>query len=294
MTVHLSMRPTEEAESLPAAVLVAAREEPVADADATRSTQFVELLGCRIDRLGLDATAERCRDAVVRKERIHHVSLAAAKIIYARNDQRLAAILQEAQLVNADGQSVVWASRLLGDPLPERVPGIDLMLRLLEIAEAEAFRIFFLGARADVLAQALTNLRARHPRLMIAGSHHGYFDADSSEQICAGINMARPDILFVAMSSPQKEYWVGDYGPVLDVPVIVGVGGSLDVVAGVVRRAPRWIQRTGFEWAFRLLQEPRRLWRRYLFTNTQFVGIVAAAVARRTLGRLHHSQRRSL
>jgi exopolysaccharide biosynthesis WecB/TagA/CpsF family protein len=253
--------------------------------DTPRSTLSVELLGYRIDRLDLEATAQRCRDAILRKERVHHVSLAAAKAVNARDDGRLAQILGDAELVSADGQSLVWASRLLGKPLPERVPGIDLMLRLLEIAETEGFRVFFLGARADVLARALKNLRARHPRLIIAGSHHGYFDAETCENVCAEINQARPHILFVAMSSPRKEYWVSDYGSLLDAQVIVGVGGSLDVIAGVVHRAPRWVQRGGLEWAFRLLQEPRRLWRRYLFTNARFIGIVAAALVHRALER---------
>jgi N-acetylglucosaminyldiphosphoundecaprenol N-acetyl-beta-D-mannosaminyltransferase len=255
------------------------------DAGTPRSTPSVQVLGYRIDRLDLEETAQRCRDAIVRKERLHHVSLAAAKAVNARDDRRLAEILRDAELVSADGQSLVWASRLLGEPLPERVPGIDLMLRLLEIAETEGFRVFFLGARPDVLPRALTNLRARYPRLIIAGSHHGYFDPESCRDVCAEINHGRPHILFVAMSSPQKEYWVGDYGSMLDTQVIVGIGGSLDVLAGVVRRAPRWIQRAGLEWAFRLLQEPRRLWRRYLFTNARFIGIVAAALGRRALER---------
>jgi len=263
------------------------------DADTPRTTPSVQVLGYRIDRLDLEATAQRCRDAILRKERVHHVSIAAAKAVNARGDRRLAEVLRDAELVSADGQSLVWASRLLGEPLPERVPGIDLMLRLLEIAEAEGFRVFFLGARPDVLARALTNLRERYPRLIIAGSHHGFFDAESCADVCAEINQGRPQILFVAMSSPRKEYWVSDYGSMLDAQVIVGVGGALDVIAGVVRRAPRWIQRAGLEWAFRLLQEPGRLWRRYLFTNARFIGIVAAALARRALER-RAFQRRDL
>ena len=250
-----------------------------------RATAAVELLGYRVDQLDLEATAQRCRDAILRRERLHHVSLAAAKAVNARSDARLAEILRGAELVSADGQSLVWASRLLGEPLPERVPGIDLMFRLLEIAEADGFGVFFLGARPDVLARALANLRTRHPQLIVAGSHHGYFEGEDSEDICAEINRAHPQILFVAMSSPRKEYWVQDYGSALSVPVIVGVGGSLDVIAGVVRRAPRWMQKAGFEWAFRLLQEPGRLWRRYLVTNVRFVAIVAAALTRRAVGR---------
>ena len=251
---------------------------------ATRSS--VLLLGHRVDRLRLDETADRCREAVLRKERIHHVSLNAAKVVYARKDRRLAQAIDTADLVSADGQPLVWVSRLLGAPLPERVTGIDLMLRLLELAEAETFRVFFLGARPDVLRRAIENLTARHPRLVVAGSHDGYFRDSESDSICEAVNGAEPDIVFVAMSSPKKEYWVADHAGKLGVPVIVGVGGALDVVAGDIARAPVWMQRAGLEWAFRLLQEPRRLWRRYLTTNARFLMIVAGELVRRTPARL--------
>lgn len=243
------------------------------------------LLGRRVHSLGLEATAERCRRAVLRSERLYHASLNAAKVVSARDDRRLAHVLDSADLVTADGQALVWASRLLGTPLPERVAGIDLMHRLLELAEVEGFRVFFLGAREDVLGRAVENIRRSHPRLAVAGSHHGYFDDSENDSVCAAVNAVRPDVLFVAMSSPRKEYWVEDCGARLDVPLIVGVGGALDVVAGDVARAPEWMQRAGLEWLFRLLQEPRRLWRRYLVTNTRFVSLLAGALVRRRLWR---------
>ena len=226
----------------------------------------------------------RCRDAVVNRQRSHHVSLNAAKVVLARDDERLARILDAAPLVNADGQSVVWASRLLGAPLPGRVAGIDLMFRLLSIAEAEGFRVYFLGSRQDVLATAVERLRLQYPRLAIAGQHHGYFAASETEAVCAEINASNADMLFVAMSSPKKEYWVEEAGPLLDAPLIVGVGGSLDVVAGKVSRAPTWMQKAGLEWFFRFLQEPRRMWRRYTVTNVRFIALVAVAVSSRLLG----------
>src|SRR5436190_22725675 len=135
-----------------------------------------DVLGYEVDRIGLDETVERCRALIAVGERSHHVSLNAAKVVRARSDERLAEILRGAELLNADGQSVVWASRLLGDPLPERVAGIDLMFRLLEVAEREGLGVFFLGGRADVLEKAVENVRASYPRLRIGGSHHGYFD----------------------------------------------------------------------------------------------------------------------
>jgi N-acetylglucosaminyldiphosphoundecaprenol N-acetyl-beta-D-mannosaminyltransferase len=288
MARFASKRSPAEARHLPRPRSKKRSTKRLADPSRDDSTRFVELLGHRIDRLGLEETAVRCRDALVRGERTHHVSLNAAKIVRARDDERLAGILRSAQLVNADGQSIVWASRLLGDPLPERVAGIDLMSSLLDVAEAEGFRVYFLGARPDVLDRALVNLRMQHPQLVVAGAHHGYFDASDNEEICNHINSAGADMLFVAMSSPRKEYWVAEHAHLLEVALIMGVGGALDVVAGVVVRAPRWIQDAGLEWAFRLFQEPRRMWRRYLLTNTRFVGIVLAAVGLRALRHISH------
>jgi N-acetylglucosaminyldiphosphoundecaprenol N-acetyl-beta-D-mannosaminyltransferase len=249
--------------------------------DATGDAPSVNVLGHRVDCLDLEATAMRCRDLVLGRQRSHHVSLNAGKVVLAQDDERLARILDAASLVNADGQSIVWASRLLGAPLPERVAGIDLMFRLLSIAEAEGFRVYFLGSRTDVLAAAIERLRKQYPSLRIAGSHHGYFGAAETASVCSGVNSSEADILFVAMSSPKKEYWVEEARPLLDVPLIVGVGGSLDVVAGKVARAPTWMQKAGLEWFFRFVQEPRRMWRRYLIANTRFVVLVARAVSLR-------------
>ena len=205
----------------------------------------------------------------------------AAKIVAMRNDDELRRLVDDCELITADGQAVVWASRLLGDPLPVRVAGIDLMLELMALAERRGYRVYVLGAHQDVLEQALANLRERHPRLRVAGYHHGYFSAAEEPSVAAEVRAARPDLLFVAMSTPRKEYFLGHWGPELDVPFAMGVGGAVDVVAGVTRRAPRVLQRLGLEWAFRLAQEPRRLFRRYLVTNLAFVGLTLRHLARR-------------
>jgi N-acetylglucosaminyldiphosphoundecaprenol N-acetyl-beta-D-mannosaminyltransferase len=249
----------------------------------TVAPRRVSLLGCEIDASGMDDTVLRCEEIIDSDGRAHHMSVNAAKIVALHRDEKLRAIIQGCELVNADGQSVVWASRLLGSPLPERVAGIDLMFRLLELAEHKGYRIYFLGARPDVLERALKRLRSLHPRLQVAGYHDGYFGDDQEKEICAEIRTSKPQILFVAMSSPRKEFWTGRHRAHLDVPLVVGVGGSLDVVAGVTRRAPPWMQRAGVEWLFRLLQEPRRLVRRYATTNVRFLVLVAREL--RTSGR---------
>jgi N-acetylglucosaminyldiphosphoundecaprenol N-acetyl-beta-D-mannosaminyltransferase len=195
-------------------------------------------------------------------------------------------------LITADGQSVVWASRLLGDPLPCRVAGIDLMHRLIDLAEERRYRVFVLGARQEVLDTAIARLRHQHPGLIVAGYRHGYFGEDEGGAIAEEVAHAEPDILFVAMSSPRKEYWLARHGGELGVPLVMGVGGAIDVVANVTRRAPVLLQRLGLEWLFRLLQEPRRMYRRYLVTNARFLLQLARELAQARL-RGRHGLRRA-
>jgi N-acetylglucosaminyldiphosphoundecaprenol N-acetyl-beta-D-mannosaminyltransferase len=237
-----------------------------------------DILGCPIDRVGIDEAVERCRELIEETGRTtSQVSVNAAKLVAIRDDAELRELVLRCDLVTADGQSVVWASRLLGDALPERVAGIDLMQRLLELAEHRGHRVFFLGATPQVLARAVATIKARHPRLHVAGSRDGYFRPDEAQRVRDEIRAAAPDILFVAMSSPHKERWVAAAAD-LGVGFAMGVGGSLDVVAGLVRRAPRLVQRLGLEWLFRLAQEPRRLLRRYLTTNTRFLALLIREV----------------
>jgi N-acetylglucosaminyldiphosphoundecaprenol N-acetyl-beta-D-mannosaminyltransferase len=257
------------------------------DSAETRARAIV--LGCEIDRLDMAGTLERCRAAIDERRYTQHVSINAAKLVSLKKQPELREVIERCQLINADGQAVVWASRLLGDPLPERVAGIDLMNELVAMAEERGDRIFILGAHADVLQTAVERLRERHPKLVIAGSHHGYFRDQESRTIASEIRATHSDILFVAMSSPRKEQWLGEYGPTLDVPLLMGVGGSIDIIAGMTKRAPRVWQRTGMEWFYRLLQEPRRLAQRYVLTNGQFLLLVVRAFARRVWHRANSS-----
>ena len=248
------------------------------------TASHADVLGYEVDRVGLEETVARCRALIAGADCSHQASLNAAKVVRARSDERLAEILRHADLLNADGQSIVWASRLLGDPLPERVAGIDLMFRLLEVAERDGLGVFLLGGRAEVLENAVENVRSSHPRLRIGGFHHGYFDDVESAEICAAVNRADVSILFIAMSSPRKEYWAHEHRELLTVPLVMGVGGAVDILAGSTARAPAWMQRAGLEWLFRLVQEPRRLGPRYLVTNVLFVGLVLRALRQRSRG----------
>lgn len=239
------------------------------------------MLGCEIDRVDLDGTLDRCQSLIDRRGFGQHMAINAAKLVAMQRDDDLRAICGRCELVTADGQAVVWASRLLGDPLPERVTGMDLMQALLAVAERKDYSVYILGAESDVLDDAVAAIRDRHPELVIAGYRNGYFRPDEDVAVAADIRRCAPDILFVAISSPRKEYFLGRHGRRLGVPFVMGVGGSVDVIAGRIRRAPLWIQRAGLEWLYRLAQEPRRLARRYAETNVKFVYLVARALLKR-------------
>ncbi len=238
------------------------------------STARIDLLGCPVDALTMTQTVARVEDAIARRETTQHVAINAAKVVRYQRDEGLRAAVDGCELATADGQAVVWAARVLGRPLPERVAGIDLMDVLLDVARSRGYRIFLLGARADVLERAEAEIRRRHPGVRIVGRHHGYFGREEEPAVVDEVAAATPDLLFVALETPAKELFLARNRARLAVPFVMGVGGSFDVLAGERRRAPRWMRRSGLEWLYRLLQDPRRLARRYAVGNTQFVWLV--------------------
>lgn len=216
----------------------------------------------------------------------------AAKIVNMRRDEVLRNDVMSSDIILADGTSVVWASRILGRPLPERVAGIDLMIGMLRRGNENQYRIYCLGATDDVLEKTTVRITADYPSVQLVGQHNGYFTTEEEPAIADEIIAARPHILLVAMSSPKKEKFLARWNDRLQVPVCHGVGGSFDVIAGKVQRAPEKWQRLGFEWLYRLLQEPRRLWRRYLVTNTLFCGMVFLEFLRGIPGQLKRNLER--
>lgn len=235
----------------------------------------VRVLGCRIDALDMQSTVARCIELAETGEGTRQVSVNAAKLVSCADDERLAEFIRTSDVVSADGQSVVWAARLLRRPLPERVAGIDLMHRLLAEAETRGLSVYLLGATEPILERAGARLRELHPRLDLAGSHHGYFSREEEPEVASAIRRSSPDLLFVAMGSPFKEEWLERNLARVSVAFAMGVGGALDVLAGERSRAPAWMQRAGLEWLHRMLQEPGRLWRRYLVGNLRFSWLVA-------------------
>jgi N-acetylglucosaminyldiphosphoundecaprenol N-acetyl-beta-D-mannosaminyltransferase len=252
----------------------------MAERDRTKELVF----GLPLDPLTLEETLALAETAINEQQRFLVGVVNAAKVTKLKADPVLRDSLLEADVLLADGQSVVWASRLVRRPLPERVAGIDLFESLLGLADRRALRVYLLGARPEVLARVQDKIRERWPGVVIAGARDGYFSDDEAAAVADDIAAARADMIFLGITTPKKEIFLGRYGDRLGVPVQHGVGGSFDVLAGVTRRAPRRWQRLGMEWAYRMLQEPRRLGGRYLVTNLAFVGLTALELVHRHPG----------
>ena len=259
---------------------VAAPAPAEARTRAARGAVERDLFGIPVAALTMDDVLGRIERAVRTRERLHVGVVNAAKIVNMRRDASLRRDVLSSDLILADGAAVVWASHLLRRPLPQRLAGIDLMLAILERASRSGYRVFCLGATSDVLQRALAQAAADFPGLELAGAHHGYFRPSEESAVAGQIAASRADVLFVAMTSPRKERFLARWSAGLGVPVCHGVGGSFDVLAGKVRRAPLAWQRLGLEWLFRVAQEPRRLWRRYLVTNTIFCCLVLLELLR--------------
>ena len=241
----------------------------------------IEMMGCLVDNLTMEETLNRVEGFIDSGLPHQHVVVNVDKLVKARSDAELRRIINECALINADGMPVVWASRLLGKPLKERVAGVDLFEALMKRSAQKGWRVFLLGAREEIVSQVKTQYVAKYPGLTIAGHRNGYWSADEEAGVVTQIQEARADILFVAISSPKKEQFLGRYQAQMKVPFAMGVGGTFDVAAGKVKRAPVWMQRIGFEWFYRFLQEPRRMFRRYFIEDMAFFGMLAREWLRR-------------
>ncbi|MBX3256829.1 MAG: WecB/TagA/CpsF family glycosyltransferase [Chitinophagaceae bacterium] len=235
------------------------------------SIPTVELFGCPVHAISMQETLEIIDQSIQHKHKLHHVVVNAAKIVHMQKDPELKDSVVNCDIINADGQAIVWASRILQKPLPERVAGIDLMEKLVEMAHTRGYRIFFLGAKEEVVKKVVEKYSHRYSPEIIAGYRNGYYKKEEEESIARSIADSNADILFVAISSPKKEIFLNSYKHLIQTPFIMGVGGSFDVVSGLVKRAPLWMQKSGLEWLYRVIQEPKRMWKRYLTTNTQFI-----------------------
>lgn len=243
------------------------------------STQ-ARILNSTFDAITLDQTVDEVVARVREGRRGWLCTVNVAVLMMMRQDPWLQDFVDRAEMVVADGQPLVWFAPLFGSRLPARVAGIDLIYALSHRSSRVGLTVGLLGAKPAVVDQARERLRELCPRLTVAYTGDGYFGPDEAPARAAAIREAGVDVLFVGMGVPRQERFIAEQWEQLGVKMAIGVGGSFEVMAGRVARAPVLLQRLGLEWAFRLIQEPRRLWRRYLVTNTQFLGLVARQLLR--------------
>lgn len=229
------------------------------------------ILNTYVNALSMDETIRFVEKIIQNGQPTQHVVINASKVNLMRTDKNLREIVNACPLINADGASILWAAKKLGIPLKERVTGIDLFLKLVELADKKGYKIYLFGAKEEVVEKVKIIFEAKYPNLQIAGYRNGYFTDADEQGMVENMRNSGADMMFVAFSSPKKEYWVNKNLNDIDIPFVMGVGGSFDVVAGVTNRAPKWMQRMGLEWFYRFIQEPRRMWRRYMVGNWKFI-----------------------
>lgn len=229
------------------------------------------ILNTYVNAISMEETIAEVEKIIKAGKPTQHVVINALKVNLMNENAELQKIVNACPLINADGASIVWAAKKLGVPLTERVAGIDLFENLVKLAAEKGYKIYLFGAKEEVVQKVKKIFEEKYPTLQIVGVRNGYFTEADEPEIVKNMAESGADMMFVAFSSPKKEFWVNKYLNDLNIPFVMGVGGSFDVVAGVTDRAPKWMQDHGLEWFYRFIQEPRRLWNRYVVGNWKFV-----------------------
>lgn len=219
----------------------------------------VSVFGVRVHAVSMDEAVRYILRFVQEGAPRQVVTADSSMVMMAQSDEHLREIINRADLVTPDSIGILWACRRHGIAMPERVSGVDIVSRLVQVSAQTGLRLYFLGAQPGVAEQAVKRLQAIYPGVQIVGCHHGYFPPEAEAGIVQQIREARPDVLCVALGIPKQEKWIDRYRHVLGVPVSIGVGGTFDVLSGRVRRAPLWMQRMGIEWLWRVTHNPRKI-----------------------------------
>ncbi len=235
----------------------------------------IHILNTNVDSYTMSETLKKVDAAIKQKIQLHHVAVNAGKIVAMQSNKELRTSVNQCDVISPDGQAVVWASKVLGKPLKERVAGIDLMQNLVKYAHENNHKIYLLGAKEEVVATLVSKYTKDYGKSLFAGYRNGYFKRAEESKIVEDIVNSNAQLLFVAITSPKKENFLYRHREQLkSINFIMGVGGSFDVISGKTKRAPIWMQKTGFEWFYRFLQEPKRMWKRYLIGNSKFIFLV--------------------
>ena len=242
----------------------------------------IEIMGCPMDVATMNDTVNSIDKLISKDQFTQHVVVNVAKLVNMQSNQELNTSVRECDIINIDGMGIVLGARILGFNIPERIAGIDLFLELITMSSKRNYSIYLLGSKEEVVKETATKLSLLHPNLKIAGFHHGYF-WENEKKVVEKIHASGAKLLFVAITSPKKENFINQWKEKLGVTFVMGVGGTFDVVSGKVNRAPLWMQKYGLEWFFRIIQEPRRMWKRYLVTNIKFFFLVLKYIFKKNI-----------
>lgn len=236
-----------------------------------KNSMRVKILNTYVNVVSMSETVSLVEKIIKERKPTQHVVINALKVNLMEDDKELRRIVNSCPLINADGASIIWAAKRLGIPLKERVTGCDLFQELVKVASVKGYKIYLFGAKEEVVTKVKFVFEQKYPGIQITGYRNGYFTEADEPEIVKNISESGADMMFVAFSSPKKEYWINKYLNQLNIPFVMGVGGSFDIVAGVTGRAPAWWQEHGLEWLYRFIQEPRRMWKRYIIGNARFI-----------------------
>jgi len=236
----------------------------------------VKLFGCPFDVVDMPQAVARVEEFLASGKTHQGCGVNVDQLVKMKDEPLFRDIVERCDLVTADGTPVVWASKLFGKTLPERVAGIDLFYALLPVSAAKGYKIYLLGAKEESLQAARAKYLADHPDLQIVGARNGYFGPEDEAEIAQDIYDSGAQMLFIAISSPKKEEFVDRNRELLSkVGFVLGVGGTFDIDAGLYKRAPDWMAKAGIEWTYRLWQEPKRMYKRYIVEDSKFLGMLA-------------------
>lgn len=238
----------------------------------------VNVANVQIDNLTFKEVLDKVEDFVQKREPCYLVNPNVDIIVKCNRDPELAQYCEEAALTLVDGTPVLWAAKYLGHPLKEKISGSDFVPRVCEWASGKGYRVFFLGGREGAAQKAREIMERRYPGLQIVGTYCPPFgfekDEAENQRIKDAVKAAAPDIVFVGLGCPKQERWIAQYHRELGIPVSMGIGVTFEFIAGMVKRAPKWMQTAGLEWLWRLCMEPQRLWKRYLVDDVQFLPLI--------------------
>lgn len=232
----------------------------------------VPFLGLEFDNLNKEEALARIEEFIAQKTPRKIFTPNVALLIWARKDKFLSDVYNSCDIVTVDGMAIYYALKIIGTPVKESLSASLLFYPLYELSKEKGYKIYMVGAKEEVVQTAKKNLEEQYPGVQIVGAHHGYFDMENPPaELIEDIQKQQPDILFIGMSTPYKEKFLEANIEKMNIPVSLGVGGMFDIAAGEAHFAPDWIRKWCLEWLYRLLQEPRRMWRRYLSTNSVFL-----------------------